>query len=148
MTANQRIFQAALKYQGVCEVPGLRSHALIRGWIIEAASWLDGDDSRTAWCGCFRGAIGLETGTGVPAAHYRAKSWLVWGVPIDHTKPELWQQGDTVIMERSGGFHVTLFDGLTNKAFGNFLGGNQADKVCIAQYALNRIIGVRRAPDP
>lgn len=147
MTANQRIYAAALKYQGVCEVPGPKSNKLIQGWIKQAASWLDDDDSKTPWCGCFRGAIGLETGTGVPVAHYRAKSWLDWGLVIDSTKPKTWLQGDTLIMQRPGGYHVTLFSDIANKAFANCLGGNQADKVCIAPMNLSRIIGVRRAPD-
>jgi len=148
MTANQRIYAAALKYKGVCEVPGPKSNKLIQGWIKEAATWLDDDDSKTPWCGCFRGDIGFETGTGVPAAHYRARNWLQWGIEINVKKPELWQQGDTLIMERSGGAHVTLLDSLTSgKVFANCLGGNQSDKVCIAAYGINRIIGIRRAPD-
>lgn len=151
MTANQRLYAAALAHLGVCEVPGPKSNKLIQGWIKQAASWLGddvgNDDSRVAWCGCFRGSIGLETGTGVPAAHYRAKSWLAWGKVIDHTRPELWLQGDTIIMQRPGGEHVTLFSDLANKAFVNCLGGNQSDKVCIAPMKRSLIIGVRRAPD-
>lgn len=148
MTANQRIYAAARRHLGVSEVPGSRSNPLITGWIKQSAQWLDGDDSKTAWCGCFRGAIGLETGTGVPAAHFRARNWLAWGVPVDPKRPELWQQGDTVIMTRPGGNHVCLFDSRgTTPSLANFLGGNQLNKVGVNAYALNRIIGVRRAPD-
>jgi len=147
MTANQRIFAAASVFCGITEVPGPKSNKLIKGWIEEAATWLDDDDSTTPWCGCFRGHVGFATGTGVPAAHYRALSWLNWGIVIDHTKPSLWIPGDTIIMTRPGGNHVTLFSDIANKAFANCLGGNQSDKVCVAPMNLSRIIGVRRAPD-
>lgn len=151
LTANQRIYAAAQRYLGVCEVPGPKSNALIQSWIKQADALLDHgldtDDSQTSWCGIFRGVIGMETATGIPAAHDRARNWLAWGRVIDHTKPQLWLQGDTIIMQRPGGQHVTLFSDIANKAFANCLGGNQADKVCIAPMNLSRIIGVRRAPD-
>ncbi len=148
MTNNQRIYKAAYLYLSVSEIAGPKSNPLITGWIKQSAQWLDGDDSKTAWCGCFRGALGLETGTGVPVAHYRARNWLAWGVPVDHKKPELWQPGDTIIMSRSGGHHVCLFDSRgSTPSLAHFLGGNQANKVGINAYALDRVIGVRRAPD-
>lgn len=149
-TGNERLLDVANFYNGVAEVPGKKSNALILGWIKEAASWLGddvgNDDSQVAWCGCFRGSVGILTGTGVPAAHYRARNWLNWGKAIDHKKPALWLPGDTIITTRSGGFHVTLYAGGIGKTHVNCLGGNQSNKVCIAPIALNIIIGVRRAP--
>ncbi|WP_397384723.1 TIGR02594 family protein [Prosthecobacter sp.] len=153
MTANQRIYQAALKYRGVCEVPGPKSNKIIQGWIKEAASWLGddvgNDDSRVAWCGCFRGHIGTETMTGTPPACYRAANWMNWGNVVNPNKPTTWLQGDTLIFKRAGGSHVTLFADFINCAAGrvNCLGGNQADKVCITSLTLDNLLGVRRAPD-
>lgn len=150
-TNNQRIYAAALQYKGVCEVSGPKSNKLIQSWIKQAASWLGddvgNDDSRVAWCGCFRGIIGLETGTGVPAAHYRAKNWLAWGKVIDHRKPKLWLQGDTLIFSRPGGQHVTLFSTQTHDGTAWCLGGNQSNKVGIDKLDLSQLLGVRRAPD-
>lgn len=152
-TANQRIYEAALAYRGICEVPGKQSNKTIAAWIKEAASWLGddvgNDDSQVAWCGCFRGHIGNKTMTGTPAAYYRAVNWLKWGKAVGQTNTKDWKQGDTLIFKRSGGYHVTLFSDFNGCGAGrvNCLGGNQSDKVCIAALDLKNLIGVRRAPD-
>lgn len=145
LSTSRRIYLAALAEVGVREVPGLKSNPKITGWIKAAAEWLDGDDSKTAWCGCFRGHIGLITGTGVPPEHYRAASWAKWGkaVPLD---PKQWQQGDTIVMTRPGGNHVCLFHAIAKDGRIECLGGNQADSVCIAPFPLARITHVRRLP--
>lgn len=152
-TANQRIYEAALAYRGICEVPGPKSNKIILGWIKEAATWLGddvkNDDSQVAWCGCFRGHLGTQTMTGTPPACYRAANWIHWGNFVDPSKPKSWLKGDTLIFQRSGGYHVTLFTDFINCGPGrvNCLGGNQSDKVCIASLELKNLVGVRRAPD-
>lgn len=143
-STSRRIYLAALEFVGVREVPGLKSNPLIEGWIKQSAQWLDGDDSKTAWCGCFRGAIGILTGTGVPPEHYRAASWAKWGRAVDVTKPQTWQQGDTIVMTRPGGNHVCLFHAIAKNGRIECLGGNQRDAVNIATFPLSRITHVRR----
>ena len=143
MSQSARIYAAALQYLGTRETPGPRSTPKIAAWIKQSASWLDRDDSKTAWCGCFRGAVGIETATGCPPEHYRAASWATWGTPVDVTKPLLWQRGDTVVMTRTGGNHVCLLDRVEGKT-AYCLGGNQADAVTIAPFPLSRIKHVRR----
>lgn len=134
-------YAVALKYLGVAEIPGHASNPVITHWINQAATWLDHDDSSTPWCGCFRGAVGLEAGTGVVLEHFRAKNWLHYGVPVD-TLAEA-KKGDTIVFCRKGGFHVALFDHLVNgKLF--CLGGNQSDKVSIAPQNISSIEGIRR----
>lgn len=135
------IYDAAAKYLGTREVPGPGTNPTIKSWIRAAAKWLDYDDSSTPWCGCFRGGIGMETGTGVPAEHYRAKNWLKWGSGV-HTIREA-QKGDTVILVRKGGFHVALFDRLSGESV-FLLGGNQSNSVCVAKFPVNQIEGIRR----
>jgi uncharacterized protein (TIGR02594 family) len=143
MATSPKIYTAALKYLGTKETPGAATTPIIGGWIKSAADWLDKDDSKTAWCGCFRGALGLETATGCPPEHYRAASWAKWGSPIDITKPLLWQRGDTIVMTRPGGNHVCILDRIQGtKAY--CLGGNQSDAVTIAPFPLTRITHVRR----
>jgi uncharacterized protein (TIGR02594 family) len=131
------------KYLGLKEIPGPASDPTITAWIKQSASWLDGDDSKTAWCGCMRGAIGIATGTGAPPAHYRAASWAKWGRAVDITKPSCWQQGDTIVMTRPGGNHVAVLDHVSGKtAF--LLGGNQSNAVTIARFDISKITHVRR----
>ncbi len=145
MTTSARIFAAAFAYIGTRELPGSKSNPQIAAWIKEAADWLDRDDSQTAWCGCFRGHIGHETATGVPPNHFRAASWATWGQPVSLKSPKDWQPGDTIIMSRTGGNHVTLFhhfDGVRVWC----LGGNQGDAVSIAPFPIARITAVRRLP--
>jgi uncharacterized protein (TIGR02594 family) len=143
MTDSARIYAEAKRYLGTRETPGPQSTALIRQWITEAADWLSKDDSETAWCGCFRGAIGIATGTGVPKGHYRAAAWASWGKAVPVHTPSQWQQGDTIIMSRPGGNHVAVLDRVVGKtAF--LLGGNQSDSVNVTRFAIDRITAVRR----
>lgn len=145
LSSSARIFAAAYKYLGTREIPGARSNPQISAWIKEAAGWLDQDDSKTAWCGCFRGHIGHQTATGSPPAHYRAASWATWGQPVDVKRPQDWQQGDTIVMSRSGGNHVCLFHHYDGERVW-CLGGNQGDAVSIASFPISRITHVRRLP--
>lgn len=143
LTTSARIYAAALKHLGTKETPGPASNPNIQAWIKMAAAWLDGDDSKTAWCGCFRGHLGIETATGCPREHFRAASWAKWGKPVDLTKPETWQQGDTIVMTRPGGNHVCLLDRVRGSTV-FCLGGNQGDAVTIASFNLSRVTHVRR----
>jgi uncharacterized protein (TIGR02594 family) len=137
------LYNHAAKDLGLKETPGKGSTPRIRAAIKQSASWLDGDDSVTSWCGCIRGTWGIETGTGVPKEHYRAASWAKWGkaVPLEDTSK--WQKGDTIVMGRSGGNHVTILDRVVgSRAY--CLGGNQSNQVTIAPFAVSGIWAVRR----
>jgi uncharacterized protein (TIGR02594 family) len=140
---SARIYAEAAKFLGLKEVAGPDSHPIIKGWINQSASWLNPDDSETAWCGCFRGAIGRSTSTTAPKEFFRAKSWTTWGVEVPLGTPKLWQQGDTVIMARPGGNHVCLLDRVEGK-YAYCLGGNQNNEVNITRFPLSKITHVRR----
>jgi len=140
---SARIYAEAAKYLGVKEVTGPKSHPIIKAWIAQSASWLDPDDSETAWCGCFRGAVGRTTGTGIPKEFYRAKSWSRWGDEVPLSDPSQWQQGDTIIMARPGGNHVCVLSFVEGK-YAYCLGGNQNNEVNISKYLLSKITHVRR----
>lgn len=140
MSTSSDIYAHAMKDVGLHELPGSQSQPRIFQAIKVAALWLDGDDSKTAWCGCIRGLWGLETGTGVPREHYRAANWLKWG-----RAAELPVKGDTVIISRKGGHHVGLFDHFSTDLKGVWLlGGNQSDKVGVNKYDVTSILGIRR----
>lgn len=142
-TTSERIYAEAARHLGVKEFPGKASNPQIKAWINQAAKWLDDDDSSTAWCGCFRGAVGLATGTGVPKEHFRAASWANWGEPVDVKAPKTWKQGDTIVMTRPGGNHVCLLDRVSGDSV-YCLGGNQSDAVTIGRFPRSRVTHVRR----
>ncbi len=137
---SQAIYNAAAAYIGTKEIPGPASNPQIKQWIAQAADWLDKDDSKTAWCGCFRGAMGLATGTGVPVAHYRAASWAKWGKAVIPAHAQL---GDTVVTTRKGGHHVGILHKITAD-YVWLLGGNQSDAVTIARFPASSILAIRR----
>lgn len=142
MTAQDILYKTASKYIGVHELDGPASNPQIKKWIKDAAEWLDPDDSKTAWCGCFRAALGYETGTGVVSAPYRAVNWINWGRSIIKRDRNIWPQGSTVIMGRPGGYHVALLDRITGDYMW-LLGGNQSDSVNISRFPISKIIDIR-----
>lgn len=139
-TANQRLLAEARKYLGIKEWPGPKSNPEIAAMFRLAPSWLDQDDSLTAWCGIFRGTVGHLTATGIPPQHYRAASWLNWGVVVNLDDAI---EGDTVVFKRAGGYHVALFNRHEDGKVW-VLGGNQGNAVSIAPYARSLVRGVRR----
>jgi uncharacterized protein (TIGR02594 family) len=141
MKTSERLYHHARKDLGMAEVEGKGSHPRIKLAIESAARWLDGDDSKTAWCGCLMGLWCLELGLGVPKAYYRAVSWLDWGHEVDKAEAEL---GDVVVLKRPGGNHVALLDHVDGHRW-YLLGGNQSNRTSIAPYAEDLVLGVRRA---
>ena len=140
-SSSERIYRHALKDAGLKELPGSKSAPRIRQSILAAASWLDPDDSETAWCGCIRGTWGLETGTGIPPQHYRAAAWLNWGEPVPFS---LAQPGDTVILRRSGGKHVALFEKWVRTERVQLFGGNQSNACNSKPFDRSDILDIRR----
>jgi len=137
---SKRIYEHALRDAGLKETPGAASTPRIRTAIIAAAKWLPQDDSKTAWCGCIRGLWGIETGTGVPAEHYRAASWAKWGKPM---RWETVMLGDTIVMTRPGGNHVCLYV-RHNATHVWCFGGNQADSCNVTRFPRERVTHIRR----
>lgn len=82
----------------------------------------------------------------MPTFDASAISWAKWGIPVEY-KDAI--EGDMVVLSRKGGNHITFLAESKldmTKEFFIGLGGNQADKVCLAPQATARIIAVRRAP--
>ena len=144
MTTSELIYEHALRDIGLKEIDGAASNPRIKLAISFAADWLDKDDSKTAWCGCIRGLWAHETQTGSPAAYYRAINWSKWGNKI--TNLALAKQGDTVILGRTGGYHVGLFSSWDGKSpTFKLLGGNQSNQCSIASMRVDNIVSIRRA---
>lgn len=137
---SSRLYAHALKDLGLKEVSGPSSNPRIREAILGAASWLDPDDSVTAWCGCIMGLWCKEIGLPVPPEYYRAVNWRKIGtsVRLSGAIP-----GDVVILQRSGGYHVGLFDSTSDSQV-RLLGGNQSNQVSLAWFPASLIVDIRR----
>lgn len=140
---SRKHYDLLKEYLGVKEQPGSGTNPRLQPAFALLPSWLSKDDSETAWCGVIRGYIGFQAGTGMPPEHYRAASWEAWGTAVDLKKPATWQKGDTIIMKRTGGFHVCLLDRVEG-AYAWCLGGNQSNAVTIAKFAISGFTAVRR----
>ncbi len=141
--ASEKHYALALPYKGLTEQAGSGTHPELIPMFALTPSWLDRDDSKTAWCGIFRGWIGQKAGTGLPPEHYRAAEWANWGTKVARDMPSTWKRGDTIIMKRTGGYHVCLLDRVDG-AYAWCLGGNQSNAVTIARFAISGITAVRR----
>lgn len=138
---SSRLYAHAERDKGLAETPGKASTPRIRHAILAAASWLDPDDSTTAWCGCILGLWCSEIGLKTPSEYFRAASWLNVGtaVTIDNAK-----KGDVVVLSRQGGNHVGLYSSHDAKAGTiTLLGGNQSNAVNLSTYKLATLKGIR-----
>lgn len=124
----------AEQYIGLKEIPGTEHEPTILKWLYELKAWWRDDE--TPWCGLF--VAHCLSSTALPQHWYRARAWLDWGIKLDF--PTV---GCVVIYERKGGGHVGFLVG--RDANGNLmtLGGNQGNKVSIAPFPYERVLGFR-----
>lgn len=141
----------ASRYLAVRELPGGEDHPLIQWWLMNAGFGSHAADE-TPWCGAFVGGIAWELRLPRPALPARARAWLTVGEPVDLDAAEV--GFDVVVLWRgeppqpgpdniTAAGHVGFFVGLEDDQV-KLLGGNQADKVSIAAYGIERVLGVRR----
>lgn len=121
---------------GLAETLGKETTPKIRRWLIELGAWWRDDE--TPWCGVACAAWMREAGAPIPKHYYRARAWLDWGVPLN--EPLL---GCVVVFERRGGGHVGLVVGRNHLDYLLVLGGNQGDRVSIASFSPDRVLGFR-----
>ena len=124
----------ATKYIGLKEIPGLKHEPLIlQWWKAIRRGGIKTDE--VPWCAAFVGAM-LEN-VGVVSSRYEsAKSYLTWGNRL--ARP---MYGCIVVFERSGGGHVGFLAGYDESGRLLILGGNQGNKVSIAPFAKERVVG-------
>lgn len=118
------------------ETPGKETTPAIRRWLIDLGAWWRDDE--TAWCGVAVAAWMKESGSAIPKHYYRARAWLDWGTAL--TMPAL---GCVVVFDRRGGGHVGLVVGRDQTDNLLVLGGNQGNKVSIASFSPDRVLGYR-----
>lgn len=121
---------------GIEETPGRETTPAIRCWLINLGAWWRDDE--TPWCGVAVAHWMREAGASVPKNYFRARSWLDWGTAL--TQPAL---GCVVVFDRRGGGHVGLVVGRNELDYLLVLGGNQGDKVSIATFSPDRVLGYR-----
>jgi len=133
----------ARKCLGIKETAGRANNPHVVSFFSESGHPGVVDDS-VAWCSAFVGAMLKRAGmpnTGSLAA----RSYLKYGTPIDTPEP-----GDIVVFSRGNSTwegHVGFYVGETDTAV-KVLGGNQDNKVSIANYSKTRLLGYRRPIAP
>lgn len=121
---------------GVAEIPGKDTAPAIRKWLIELKAWWTDDE--TPWCATAVAHWMRQAGEELPLHWYRARAWLDWGVPLVRATV-----GAVVVFAREGGGHVGLVVGQDQRYRLLVLGGNQGDRVSIAPFPFDRVIGYR-----
>lgn len=126
----------ARKYLGLKEIPGTGNNPKIIEWLIKLKAWWKDDE--TPWCGLFVATCFNECGYPIAKNWMRARAWLDWGVVL--RVPAV---GAVVIFERKGGGHVGFVVGRDQNENLMVLGGNQGNKVSIAPFSKDRVLGYR-----
>lgn len=120
---------------GLAELAGKNDAPFLRRWQAQlGVPWL----GPAPWCGVAVAHWLRECDVAVPRAFYRARAWLDWG----HVQP-VPAVGSVVVFDRAGGGHVGFVVGKTGANRLAVLGGNQGDRVSIAGFLRERVIGYR-----
>lgn len=138
---NLALFNEAIKYHGVKEIPGKQHNSIIVGWSQRILSWVNDDE--ISWCSSFLNAMAENVGL-EHSGKANARSWLDVGTPIEN--PVI---GDVVIYWRVSPTdwrgHVGIFVGYSYDGKSILtLGGNQSNQVNISPYSVDRLLGFRR----
>ena len=121
---------------GLEEIPGKATAPKIRQWLIGLNAWWTDDEA--PWCGVAVAHWMQAAGEDLPVHWYRARAWLEWGSPL--VKPLV---GCVVVYRRDAGGHVGLVVGQDRRYRLMTLGGNQGNRVSIAPFAVDRVLGYR-----
>lgn len=157
------LVKVALDMYGTLETPGTADNPVIIGWADEVedlchtkySSWAADfyNDDSVPWCGLFVAICTSRTMQDRPERrpvdkYLSALAWANWGVAIPFKKdPKNICVGDILVFVRKGGGHVGICVGVSQDGKTvHVLGGNQSDRVNIAEIAIGRLYAVRRPP--
>lgn len=137
MTNEPRWLTVGRKYLGVAEVEGPQHNPqILEFWKTVKLGGIKTDE--VPWCAGFLGAV-LELSSIRSTRADSARSYLSWGVALPD--PAI---GAIVVFDRGKGLgHVGFIVGRDKKANLVVLSGNQSDKVTIAAFSADRVIGYR-----
>ena len=136
-------YEIAKSYLGLAEWPGARHNPQVVGFFEQSGhGWVEDDE--TPWCAAFVGAVLAQAGMR-GTGKLNAQSYKDWG---EEVSLEDAQRGDIVVFWRespnSWKGHVGFYEGQRHDTI-MVLGGNQGNKVSIAEYPEARLLSVRRA---
>jgi len=153
---NVTAYGVAERFIGIKEVPGTEHNPQILAMLRLDDVWPEGDE--VPWCSAFVNWVAWLLRLR-RSESLRARSWLEVGdgIPLHAARPGF----DVVVLKRGGGDqpgaevldapgHVGFFSSAEFSIHGglptavDLLGGNQGDRVSIARYPADRILGVRR----
>jgi uncharacterized protein (TIGR02594 family) len=125
------------------EIPGAKSNPEIMALAKEAGVEKIYTADELAWCAVAHTALALRAGKAIPFTGYdrlRAASFTKFGKQV--TTPVL---GDTLVFQRTGGYHVGLYIGEDDTCY-HVAGGNQSNQYSITRIEKKRLLQARR-PD-
>lgn len=130
--------EIAKKEVGVGEIVGHQNNPRILQYHDETS--LNASDDETSWCSSFANWVMKQAGL-KGTNNAAARSWLNWGksIPIPRV-------GCIVVFERgNSGWqgHVALYINQDDHGNLQVLGGNQGNKVSIANYPKSKLLGYR-----
>ena len=135
-----RMVREAMALLGTLETQGTKSNPIIVNWAKETNTkeddWYNTDS--IPWCGLFMAVVAQRADWEVVKEPLRAKAWEKFGKQVNEAV-----LGDILVFSRSGGGHVGLYVGESDKTY-FVLGGNQGDKVSIVEIAKSRIYSINR----
>lgn len=142
----EHVFSVAEGYLGVTEYPAAKHNPQILKFYADSGnSWVQDDE--TPWCAAFVGSVLAQCGI-QGTNKLNARSYLDWGQPIDTDKA---QKGDVVVFWRGSkdGWqgHVAFYSHQDEEHI-YVLGGNQGNKVSLAPYKKDRLLGIRTVRQP
>ena len=148
------LYSLAKHYIGIHEIEGDKDNPWIMAWLRLDNAWPSHDE--IAWCSAFVCAQAWVLDLPRPEAKYalRARRWLEIGTPIDLEMAQA--RFDVVILKRGLGDqgsnildapgHVGIYVDQDDENV-TILGGNQGNRVSMASYPIERLLGVRRLHD-
>ena len=142
----EHVFSVAEGYLGVTEYPAAKHNPQILKFYADSGnSWVQDDE--TPWCAAFVGSVLAQCGI-QGTNKLNARSYLDWGRPVDLDKA---QKGDVVVFWRGSkdGWqgHVAFYSHQDEEHI-YVLGGNQGNKVSLAPYKKDRLLGIRTVRQP
>jgi uncharacterized protein (TIGR02594 family) len=143
-------YSLALRFEGLAEIPGVVHNPAV----VAMLQLVDHSvhDDETPWCSAFVNWV-MWLLDGPRSRSLAARSWLSVGYPIALTEATAGR--DVVILKRGANApgplvldapgHVGFFAGLFYAPERvRVLGGNQGDKVCLEEFPIASVLGVRR----